>query len=156
MVAIVKTLILIFGAFYFSVSWASPIQEAQNLALESQQAMIEDKVYLLYISRLECPYCARLKKNVLHPMLKNKDYEELLELRELSFEGGQVVDFDGKSYLSIEIINRYAVIGTPTLLFLGDKGEELTSRIIGYHSEDFYWFYFDKAIKKAKAELVNR
>jgi hypothetical protein len=47
------------------------------------------------------------------------------------------------------------VVGTPTLLFLDNKGEELTSRLVGYHSEDFYWYYFDEAIEIARNELLN-
>jgi thioredoxin-related protein len=155
-VARVRTLILLIGIFYFSMLWASPIQEVQNLATESQQAISKDKVYLLYISRLACPYCARLEKNVLHPMLNNGDYDAQVELRELSWEGGEVIGFDGEAHQSLEIINRYAVVGTPTLLFLGSSGEELTQRLVGYHSEDFYWYYFDEAIEKAKNKLLDQ
>ncbi len=152
----VRLLMLMLGAFYFPVLWATPIQQVQNLASESQQANSQDKVYLLYISRLACPYCARLKKNVLHPMLMSKEYEGQVELRELTWEGGQVIGFNGRPYQSIEIINDFAVVGTPTLLFLDDKGRELTPRIVGYDSEDFYWFYFDRAIKNATKELLIR
>ena len=150
-----RTLLLLFGIFYFAFLWASPIQEVKNLASESQQAIAQDKVYLLYISRLACPYCARLEKNVLHPMLNSEDYDVQVELRELSWEGGQVIGFDGKAHQSLEIINRYAVVGTPTLLFLDSSGEELTQRLIGYHSEDFYWHYFDEAIEKAMNRLLG-
>lgn len=151
-----RALTLLFGIFCFPILLASPIQEVQNLASESQQAIARDKVYLLYISRLACPYCARLEKNVLYPLLNNKDYDGQVELRELSWEGGQVIGFDGKAYRSIEIINRYAVVGTPTLLFLDSRGEELTQRLVGYHSEDFYWYYLDEAIENAKNKLLNR
>jgi hypothetical protein len=48
------------------------------------------------------------------------------------------------------------VVGTPTLLFLDSGGEELTQRLVGYHSEDFYWYYFDEAIENAKNKLLNR
>lgn len=150
-----RALILIPCVFYLPILWAGPIQEVVNLASESQQAISQDKVYLLYISRLACPYCARLEKNVLHPMLNNEDYNGQVELRELSWEGGQVIGFDGKARGSLEIINRYAVFGTPTLLFLDSNGEELTSRIVGYHSEDFYWYYFDEAIENAKNKLLK-
>jgi thioredoxin-related protein len=85
----VRALILFFSIFYFLSLWASPIQEVQNLASESQQAISMDKVYLLYISRLACPYCARLEKNVLRPMLNNEDYDGQVELRELSWEGAR-------------------------------------------------------------------
>ena len=151
-----RTLLLLFGIFNFAYLGASPIQEVKNLASESQQAVAQNKVYLLYISRLACPYCARLEKNVLHPMLNNEEYDAQVELRELSWEGGQVIGFDGQPHPSLEIINRYAVVGTPTLLFLDSTGEELTQRLIGYHSEDFYWYYFDEAIEIATNKLLDQ
>jgi len=150
-----RALILIPCVFYLPILWAGPIQEVVNLASESQQAISQDKVYLLYISRLACPYCARLEKSVLLPMLNNGDYDGQVELREISWEGGQVTGFDGRAHRSIEIINDYDVVGTPTLLFLDNNGEELTSRLVGYHSEDFYWYYFDEAIESARRKLLN-
>ncbi len=134
---------------------AESIIMAENLAIESLQALEDGKVYLLYVSRPECPYCARLEKNVLHPMMKSHEYDSLVMLRELSMEGGMVTDFDGVAKSSGEITAPLQIIGTPTLFFLGAKGVELAPRMTGYYSEDFYWHYFDKAIKDARELLFE-
>ena len=151
-----KVLLTIIVVLYLPVLTAEPISAANNLAAESGLAASQDRVYLLYISRLNCPYCALLKKNVLSPMLNNDSYLAQVELRELSWEGGRVVDFDQQVRMSIKIIRRYLVAGTPTLLFLDESGHELSERMTGYHSEDFYWHYFDKAIKTARGKLLRR
>ena len=153
--AAIRTLVIVFIAIYLPVLAAEPIAAAHNLPAEAKRAVSADRIYLLYVSRLACPYCALLEKNVLFPMLRNDDYLAWVDLHELSWEGGKVVDFDRHSRTAIEIISRYGVIGTPTLLFLDVAGNELTDRIIGYHSEDFYWHYFDKAIRKARKKLLG-
>jgi thioredoxin-related protein len=155
-VTLVKLLVALLITLYVPALVAEPIQAAADLAGESQRAVNQNRVYLLYVSRLDCPYCARLEKNVLFPMLRNDEYVELVDLREISYEGGEVVDFDGQTRASVDIIRRYGIIGTPTLLFLDEDGAELADRIVGYHSEDFYWFYFDKAIEEARRVLIGR
>ncbi len=86
-------------------------------------------------------------------MLRNDDYRPLVDLHELAWESNDVIDFDRQARSAAEIIARYKIMGTPTLLFLDGQGNELTDRISGYHSEDFYWYYFDKAIGVARGEL---
>ncbi len=157
----ISWLVLKFSRFLVGISFltvlghahAGSIILAKNLATESLQAATEGKIYLLYVSRPECPYCARLEKNVLHPMMKSHEYDSLVMLRELSMEGGCVTDFDGVPKPSGEISRQLKIIGTPTLFFLGAQGAELVPRITGYYSEDFYWHYFDKAIEDATEAL---
>ncbi len=60
-------------------------------------------------------------------MLKNDGYLPLVDLRELAWEAEKVVDFDQQVRGAAEIITRYKVMGTPTLLFLGVQGNELVS-----------------------------
>ncbi len=136
---------------------ASPrILQAADLGRESRAAIAEGRVYLLYVSRPECPYCARLEEQVLLPMLKSGSYEGWLVLRELSWEGSTVIDFSGKKRVPEDLIREYGVTGTPTLLFLDAKGRELTGRLVGYYSEDFYWHYFEKAAESAHDRLQAR
>lgn len=156
MAGVLRALVIISIAGYLPVLSAKPISAAQNLAAESEQADSAGRVYLLYVSRLACPYCALLEKNVLLPMLRNDDYLAQVDLYELSWEGGAVVDFNQRSRKAIEIIRQYGIIGTPTLLLLDRSGNELAERIVGYHSEDFYWHYLDQAIGIAKRELLSK
>ncbi|MFP6808783.1 MAG: thioredoxin fold domain-containing protein [Pseudomonadales bacterium] len=129
------------------------IMMGQNLEKESLLAVEKNKVFMLYISRPACPYCARLEEQVLNPMLNSNEYDSLVILRELSTNGGQVIDFDGQRKPAVDITRRYEIVGTPTLLFLDDNGAELTQRITGYHSEGFYWYYLDAAIQSARSKI---
>jgi len=128
---------------------ADKIPMARDLALEARGAEGSGKVYLLYVSRPQCPYCKRLEKNVLSPMRVSKAYVDSVDLYELSYEGAEIVDFDQETRSSIEIVRQFGIIGTPTLLFLDGSGTEIAERIVGYHSEDFYWYYFEQSIETA-------
>jgi thioredoxin-related protein len=145
--------ILLIGAAQIMAS-SDQIPMVQNLVAEATHAEDNGMVYLLYVSRSACPYCKKLEQNVLFPMRASKSYEDLVDLREISFEGGSVVDFDNKTHPSIDIIRRFDVVGTPTLLFLDSSGAEISERLVGYHSEDFYWYYFEQSIEKA-LEVIN-
>ena len=150
-----KFLIVIFLLLFSPtpVLSAEKILMAQNLEKESLLAIEKNKVFMLYISRPACPYCARLEEQVLEPMLISNEYDSLVVLRELSTKGKQVIDFDGQRKPAADVTQRYKIAGTPTLLFLDDNGVELTQRITGYHSEDFYWHYLDTAIKSARSRI---
>jgi len=149
-------MICLVALLWINHTYAAPIEAVSNLAAESMRAVSEGRVYLLYVSRMACPYCTQLEQGVLSPMLKNDGYLPLVDLRELAWEAEKVVDFDQQVRGAAEIITRYKVMGTPTLLFLGVQGNELVSRITGYQSEDFYWYYFDEAFENVWIELEGR
>ena len=132
------------------------ILPATRLDRESHAAVSAGRVYLLYISRPECPYCAKLEAHVLRPMLRSHRFDNQIVLRELSWEGDRVTDFEGRRRDPSELVREYGITGTPTLLFLDAAGEELTSRLVGYYSDDFYWYYFENAIRRAHETLLSR
>ena len=45
---------------------------------------------------------------------------------------------------------------TPTLLFVDGSGQELTERMVGVTTLDFYGGYLDLALDRARANLSNR
>jgi thioredoxin-related protein len=150
----VRVLVTILLSILAASAPADQIPMVQNLVTETRRAEDNGMVYLLYVSRPACPYCRQLEQNVLIPMRVSKSYVNSVDLREMSFEGEDVVDFDNQSHPSIDIITRFNVIGTPTLLFLDSTGAEVTERIVGYDSEDFYWYYLEQSIENT-LEAIN-
>jgi hypothetical protein len=63
-------------------------------------------------------------------------------------------DFDGQSVAPDALASRYRTRLTPTVLFLDDRGRELTERIIGINTVDFYGYYLDAAIDAAGEHLA--
>ena len=138
---------------------ASPrpgILQAEDLQAESRAAIAQGKVYVLYISRPACPYCLKLEKMILMPMLQGHRFDEVLELRELSQARTEIRSFQGRKLNVAKILARYEILGTPTLLFLDEHGDALVEKISGFHSADFYWNYFDQAVQKSQLRLNSR
>ena len=129
------------------------ILPAYDLALQSSEAQAEGKIFVRYISRPGCPYCARLEKSVLHPMLKMPEYTARVSLRELSWVEGAIRDFDGDARYIGKIVKRYGIVTTPTLLFLNPEGREIAERLVGFTGDDFYFSYLAHSVHLARQKV---
>jgi thioredoxin-related protein len=109
---------------------------------------------VLEFSSEDCTYCHRLEALFLLPMQRNADYDDKVLLRSISLdEGTSVIDFDGRSIATSEFATRYGVSLTPTLLFLDADGNEISERLVGIWSEDFYGGFIDNRIDEARQGL---
>lgn len=109
---------------------------------------------LLLMSQEDCPYCMLIKQEVLNPMIISGDYDNKVIIREFVIDlHAEVRSFNGKGMDASDIADGYKVKNTPTLLFLGPDGEELTKRITGINTLEMFSFYLDKAIDIAVAKL---
>jgi hypothetical protein len=66
---------------------------------------------------------------------------------------GRIRDFKGRDLDNSQFAYGYDVYLTPTLLFLGPDGRELTKRIVGINTPEFYFYYVDQAIQSAISAL---
>jgi thioredoxin-related protein len=129
------------------------IIEATNLQKDAASGL----PMLLLVSQKHCPFCVLIKQDILAPMILAGDYRDELLIRELFIDlHTSVVDFNGTTRDSAEFAHAYGVNLTPTLLFLGPDGKELTKRIIGINTPEMFFFYVDAAIQEAIETLENR
>jgi thioredoxin-related protein len=86
-----------------------------------------------------CPYCERLKQDVLEPMFDSDVSNRLAVVREIDINsGGKMTDFNGERIRSRQFKDRYQVFATPTLLILDQSGKPLAEPIVGYNSMTEY------------------
>jgi thioredoxin-related protein len=110
---------------------------------------------VLVVSRADCPYCELLKEEILQPMLISGDYDGRVLIRELLIDSALPLrDFDGQAIAPDALASRYRTRLTPTVLFLDHRGRELTERMIGINTVDFYGYYLDAAIDAAGEHLA--
>lgn len=162
--SIVITLMLLFSAVWASAygdedAPAIPpvsIPEATNFSVDGRQAAAEDRMIMLLISQVHCPYCMLIKEEIIHPMIRGKDYADRLLIRELFIDmEGIINDFDGKPVDAAAFAHQHGARLTPTLLFLDAKGNELTERMIGINTPEMYFYYVDQSIRKALSAMRN-
>ena len=109
---------------------------------------------VLLVSTSDCSYCARLKDEVLNPMMKSREYDDRALLGELMLDSDQPLrGFRGESVQRDGLASRLDTRVTPTLLFLAPDGAELAPRIVGVNTVELFGFYVDRAIEAARDRL---
>jgi thioredoxin-related protein len=152
--------ILILFVFFLIPQAANSEEKDHLIELESFKALSarvcqENKIMVIMISRENCPYCIKLKKQILIPELKNGELNNQWLLRELLIDEGKThIGFDGETIESLFYTESINATLTPTLVFLGPDGKELGKRIVGIGGAmEFYGFYLRQSINQALDHL---
>ena len=133
------------------------LEPVRDLGADARLARERGLPILMVVSQHHCPFCDLLREEVLLPMVRSGDYVDRVILRELFLDGEQQLrDFDGRSVGPEALADRYRTFLTPTLLFLDPRGKELTDRILGINTVEFYGYYLDASILEAYTRLNAR
>lgn len=125
--------------------------DLRNAAAQAQAACIP---LLLEFAADSCEYCVLLEEEVLKPMLRNRDYDQRVLVRKVTLDSAaRLRDFDGQRRSAAGLAERYRVSVTPTLIFVGDRGDELVERMVGVTTLEFYGGYLDQALEIARDQL---
>ena len=159
-ISVVSVLLAIF-VFALNVSELSAsnsnheLISVTDLTREAWLANKGRRVLMIEFSSEYCGYCLMLEEEFLRPMLRNSDYNEKVVIRSISLsDNDTLVDFDGKSISAYDFASRYEVFVTPTLLFLDDKGVEVSDKLVGIWSVDFYGGFIDDRIDSGLKSLL--
>ena len=142
------TALLVFEAI---ASGPPKTTDLQRSAMEAENG---SKVLVVYVTMEGCPYCAKLEAELLTAAYDRGDLN-IAHFVELEWADQQIADFDGSKVSAASFMEQYGVVVTPTVLFLGSSGEELSERLVGYQSRDFYWQYLLEGIEQAGLWAAN-
>jgi thioredoxin-related protein len=127
---------------------------ATDLGRAGKQAEKACVPLLLEFAADYCEYCTLLEEEILKPLLRNRDYDTRVLMRKLAIDrSARLRDFAGDSVDAGELAQRYKVDVTPTLLFVDSRGNELTERMIGVTTIEFYGAYLDEALDNSTRRL---
>ncbi len=130
------------------------IDPAGDLQAAGARAGARQIPILLVVTQEHCPFCHRIKEEILRPMLISGEYEHRVMIRELLIDPGETTrDFQGRQRDAREFADDYKVWVTPTLLYLGPDGRELRPRILGINTMEMYGYYVDEGIAEALQRL---
>jgi len=108
---------------------------------------------LLLFTQQSCGFCELVRSDFLRPMLLNQDYDSKVLIRQIEFDGDDVVGFDGKKITMDNFTEHYNVGFTPTVIFLDSNGKELTQQIIGITTVHYYGGFIDDNIDLSLQKL---
>lgn len=153
--------LLLISIFLSALTIAGPVVsdsanmiQVSDLREEARLAKANNLILVLEFSSDYCEFCRKLEALFLMPMQRNAEYNEKVLIRSVSLDAFEsLIDFAGRSQTTAEFAARYNVSLTPTLLFLNAEGMEMSEKLIGIWSEDFYGLFIDDRIDEARANL---
>lgn len=152
-------LVAMFGAMFAADAVSGDVVTMQGIAdfrSEAQLLKSDNLILVLEFSSEYCGYCRKLENLFLLPMQRNAGYDDKILVRSISLDAFEtVVDFDGRTVSTSDFASRYGVSLTPTVLFLNADGVEMSERLVGIWSEDFYGGFIDNRIEAARERLGN-
>ena len=103
-------------------------------------------------------YCQALDREVLGPVMRSGDYAEITNFLRVQHDESEtkLIDFDGSLINNRELIQRYKVNITPTLIFLAPNGHEVASPLVGFLTVDFCGAYLDQSLEDGRAHLLSK
>jgi thioredoxin-related protein len=141
---------VVFTVLFYLMPVATDLEKTAELALQREQPIV------LYVSRSDCTFCRALERNVFAPLIKSEIFADRVQFRELVMDSGIAIrDFDATPLLPQVVAERYNVEVTPTILFLNGKNQEIVDRLVGYNGNEFFSYYLEKRIDKARTRTSS-
>lgn len=148
------TAIWVLTASPFTAAEDTLLKQARDLQALGETAEQKRIPILLMVSQEHCGFCELMKQEVLDPMLLSEEYTDLVLMRELLIDPGEmVINFAGRRQTAEDFSDGYSVWVTPTLLFLDPQGRQAAEPILGINTIDFLLFYIEDAIDSAKSTM---
>ena len=103
-------------------------------------------------------YCQALDRDVLGPIMRSGEYAEIANFQRVQHDEPEtkLTDFDGSLVSNRNLIQRYKVNVTPTLIFLAPNGHKVASPLVGFLTVDFYGAYLDQSLEDGRAHLLSK
>jgi|GEM_PF-149644 len=151
--SLIKKLLLVL-LLTITSAHAERVSLVDDLAADQELAKAESKAILLMFSATDCPYCIVMEEDFLDPILINPETSSVL-IRKIEIDINEnLIDFDGKQINARDLVDRYRIRVTPTLLFLEPGGYEIAGRIVGVMTRDYLGLYIDNKIELAKRRIA--
>jgi thioredoxin-related protein len=144
--------LVIFFSIWFSVALSANeldrnLVSASDLSRDAVLVKHSKRVLMIEFSSEYCGYCRQLEDEFLKPMLLNDEYHKKVLIRSVSLsDNDDLIDFDGNSISAYDLAAKYDVFVTPTLLFLDENGDQVSEKLVGIWSLDYYGGYIDQRI----------
>ena len=118
---------------------SADIETVNDLRVLKQQAESADLPVLLLFTAEECIYCEAIKSNYLVPMSESAEYASKVLIRQLYIDDYTYIRNEkGELIKADQIAMKYDVEVTPTIVFIDVNGKELTERVVGITSIDYF------------------
>jgi thioredoxin-related protein len=145
-----RATILILACACAPAALAEGLRAARNLGEDARAAQAARVPLVVLFTQPDCAYCERLRREYLEPMAAQRA-DRVVEV-DITSEAA-LAGFDGRSGTHASFARARGVRVTPTLAFLGARGEPLAEPLVGFTSPDFYQSYLERRLEEARAAV---
>ncbi len=122
-----------------------------SLAQTARAANAKGQPLVLLISTPGCVFCELVRRSYLMPLLPESGLQAWQ--LDITNRSALLTGFDSKPTTAAVQANAWKVTFTPTVLFLGSRGQELADRLVGIAVPDFYGAYLEQSLVAARKAL---
>jgi len=128
-----------------------------NFQQTAYEARNKNIPIMVLMSSVHCDYCKFIKREFLVPMIISGDYKDKVIIRVVEDDiSDEVIDFNGDLIEAGNFSDRYKINFTPTAILIDYQGNELSNRIIGLESEEYYGSLIDESISHSLIKIRNK
>lgn len=146
---------LVAGAMLPAVALAKdsalPVPASLPAAAEAATRLGEPLVLLVTLPG--CPFCELVRRSYLLPAHKDAGLQAWQ--LDVTNRSAALLGFDGKTTTAALQTSAWKASFTPTVLFLGARGQELAERQVGIAVPDFYGAYLEDRLATARKVLAG-
>ena len=106
---------------------------------------------VLLITLPGCVYCELVRRSYLMPLLPDTGLQAWQ--LDVTDRRAPLLGFDGKPTNAAAQAKAWRATFTPTVLFLGSRGEELAERLVGIAVPDFFGAFLEERIESSRKLL---
>ncbi len=111
---------------------------------------------VLVFSLPACPFCIRLRQEVLRPLELAGVFPGQALLQEVIWDPNRAVrGFDGEMTNGERLAEGYQIPISPTVLLVDGLGREIGERLIGYSGPDYYSLKLEQTIAAARVDCSS-
>ncbi len=146
---------LIAGAMLPAVALAkdSALPVPASLPAAAEAATRVGEPLVLLVTLPGCPFCELVRRSYLLPARQDAGLQAWQ--LDVSNRTTALLGFDGKPTTAALQTRTWKASFTPTVLFLGARGQELAERLVGIAVPDFYGAYLEDRLATARKLLAG-
>ena len=137
------------------VTWAHAKDTALPVPASLPQAALAAKgkgePLVMLISLPGCVYCEMVRRSYLLPARRDDDLQAWQ--LDVSNKTTPLIGFNGQPTTAALQAKAWKATCTPTVLFVGNQGQELAERLVGIAVPDFYGAYLEQRLATARKAL---
>ena len=143
------------GSEIFADNSEGTITTVSDLSKDAGLARDQGLIILIEFASDSCGYCRLLEKEFLKPMSINQEYREKVIIRSVPLDGDRSFKgFQGELTSASQFASKYDIEVTPTMVFLDANGDELSDKLVGIWSLDYFGSYIDERIDIARQKVL--